>query len=193
MRIVIVGAGIAGLSMALHLKRHLPTASLTLLESHKITDKAKDDAPSTFSGGLGVEVSPNGMRVLRRLSKSLHRSVVDIGYSVDRFEMRTEAGRPLGFRPAGSECPTVETTIMIGRFELWHLLFQEIEQQCGDKTVRDGCKLNEIKQRGDKAEVILRDGETLCADLVIGADGVRSVVRKAILEEGEKDDFVEFQ
>ena len=193
MRVVIIGAGISGLSMALHLGKYLPDSDILIVEGYKSGEKKPGHSASTFSGGLGVEVGPNGMRVLRRLSPSIHRCVASAGYPVDKFELRTAAGTLLGVRPVGSNTPTIERTVMIGRRDLWGFLKQAVERQFGDGVIREDCKILAITQRGNKVEMVLRDGEVLEADLVIGADGVRSAARKAVLEESESDEVVGFQ
>lgn len=193
MRIIIVGAGISGLSMALHFRKHLPATVLMIVEGHDSANGRQDSSPSTFSGGLGVEIGPNGMRVLRRLSPSLHQSVVSTGYPVDNFEMRTAGGTLLGKRTMASDSPTIEKTIMIGRRDVWNLLKKEVERQCGEKVIREGHKVRLISQNGNEAKVVLQEGKILTADLVVGADGVRSAARKAVIDEDDGDGSVEFQ
>ena len=44
-----------------------------------------------------------------------------------------------------------------------------------------GAEVASVKNSGDMAEVILSTGRVLSADLAIGADGARSVVRRAVV------------
>lgn len=81
MKIIIVGAGISGLSTYLHLRKHLPNPdshTITIYESHQARSKLPSanstasehanlnldtlsESTAIVGGGLGI--SPNGMRV----------------------------------------------------------------------------------------------------------------------------------
>ena len=48
-----------------------------------------------------------------------------------------------------------------------------------------GHKLETIEDNGDHATLTFENGETVTADLVIGADGIRSTVRKQLFSDKE--------
>ena len=183
MKIIIIGAGLAGIVSYLHLRKHLPPdTEITILERH--ASEAQNAAPSTFAGALGV--GPNGMRVLRQLDPTLHARVQAAGAEVRQFELRTAGGWSLGLWPAGSGDVVKQGTVMIVRRQLWEILKEEL----GAEVVKEGVKVMEVRQEG---EVILEGGERIKADLIIGADGFRSISRAAVIDEGEKGRDVEFQ
>ncbi len=78
------------------------------------------------------------------------------------------------------------TGVMIGRHSLWNCLREEVPDAAIVKR-----KVREvIKRKGSGRNVIVfADGDTGDeeADLVIGADGLRSVVRKAIFRDDGKE------
>lgn len=51
--------------------------------------------------------------------------------------------------------------------------------------VHTGCKLSSIEDHGDTSTLTFENGETATADLVIGADGIRSVVRNQLFSQKE--------
>lgn len=177
--IVIVGAGIAGLSTYLQLRKHLPSSfeySVTILERHAIPS-TQDESASTLGGGLGI--SPNGMRILRRLNPAIHAEVERTGMRCTTFDLRTCGARCLGAGWAGSTHPTTEATVMIDRKSFWSVLRRHVP----DNVVREGCRVLEVSGDG---LVKLDGGETLKADLIIGADGLRSIVRRCVLDGDEE-------
>lgn len=74
MHVVIVGAGIGGLAAAALLSR----------DDHRVT--VVEAARELGEVGAGIQVSPNGVRVLERLG--LARSASEIGCTPDRIVIR---------------------------------------------------------------------------------------------------------
>jgi 2-polyprenyl-6-methoxyphenol hydroxylase-like FAD-dependent oxidoreductase len=116
MKVIIVGAGIAGLSTCLFLKKYCkPIAELniTIYESHKPGTK-RSLAEATFQelsssslivgGGLGVQ--PNGMRIIRELGKELYDEVKGHGFTVKKYVFKSSRGWRLNASPAGDLCGT---------------------------------------------------------------------------------------
>ncbi len=52
--------------------------------------------------------------------------------------------------------------------------------QCPEVRFLDGCSVSEVVQSGDFTTVITADGARINAQMVVGADGYQSVVRKAV-------------
>ena len=73
---------------------------------------------------------------------------------------------------------------MIGRNEFWRLLSQRVPENV---VVRK--KVQEVVIEQHRNSLLFSDGDKAGADLVIGADGIWSAVRRAIFDEaGGKDD-----
>ncbi|KAK1754334.1 salicylate hydroxylase [Echria macrotheca] len=198
MKIIIIGAGISGLATYLHLRKHLPSPpsakphTIHIYESHSPRTTTETSQSQSFEalssstaivgGGLGV--SPNGMRVLRHLSPELHAAVAAQGFPCENFVFMGANGWTLGIQPTsdhgGFEGPDghAEVCVASSRHGLWACLMDAV----GDGVVqyRKVVEIKTIETTGKKTVVFEDGGEEEGYDLVIGADGVRSVVRKAI-------------
>lgn len=212
MKIIIVGGGIAGLSTYLHIRKYLPdldSHTVNIFESHSPHSKRPSstrpdqssqlnldvfsESTATVGGGLGI--SPNGMRVLHDLDPGLHARVVAQGFPAENFIFKGANGWTLGIQPTSdrkfrAESESAEVCVASSRHGLWETLLRYTEEKYGDDIVR---YRNIVRvERLESGRVSVRwagqEGNEACedADLVIGADGVKSVVRKALFG-GEKE------
>jgi salicylate hydroxylase len=86
-RIVIVGAGIVGLVLALAIKKNI-----------NITPELYEQAPAFHDDvGAGMGMYPNGLRVIRDISPSLLKAIRNAGhpYLYRRWEVRSIFDRVL--------------------------------------------------------------------------------------------------
>lgn len=166
MRILITGAGIAGLTAALALAR----------KGHEVRVIERAEALSEV--GAGLQLGPNAMRVLASLGVS--DAVAAAGRSPQAITLRdgrtarTILTVPLGdaaLRRWGAHYITVH------RADLVAILAAALEAaQPG--TLITGCAVESIDP--EAAQAVTADGQTLTADLIIGADGIQSRVRTAL-------------
>ncbi|KAI9775598.1 MAG: hypothetical protein M1839_000999 [Geoglossum umbratile] len=188
MKIVIVGAGISGLATYLNLKKSLPEPpsgephAIVIYESHQA---AKDDAgnpvPSVSIGG-GLGVSPNGLSELEKLDPELKDAVIAQGFPARRFQMKNAWGWTLGWMTACSSASgKPQTMVMSHRQGIWDSLKAKVP----DNVLIAGKKVSGVKLGEDgKHTIVFADGLTDSADIVIGADGVKSVVKEFVAGEG---------
>lgn len=167
MRVIVIGAGIGGLTTALALE-HVGIDDVLVLEG------VRQIRPL----GVGINLLPHAVRELdelgltRRLAEASVETA-DLTY-FDRFgkEIWTEP-RGLG---AGYRWP--QYSIHRGRLQL--LLLDEVQRRLGADRVLCGARVDEARNEGDGASVHwIRDGvhESAEADVVVAADGIRSAVR----------------
>lgn len=179
-KIAVVGAGISGLSMALALIRtsQVPASCITVYDNRKLLDSTQGGA-FNLSGGAAilknvydVDLRPHAVSLSDITCRStVSSSRIDTLYD---FPVRKviETQRALVDRDDGK---SMLLTIM--RADLQRILSEQLEQL--------GCEV----RRGDEYKVINveRDGVLCFADaskvqfdLVIGADGVKSIVRNTM-------------
>lgn len=203
MKIVIIGAGISGLSTYLFLRKHLPTPSspaqahsIQIYETYDSTrglnrkdgihPGAQDQTAASIAIGGGLGILGNGLNVLKRLDESLFHDIVRHGHPMHTFKMSNARGWGLAKIPIKSRDEPPMTCVMIGRQDLWNCLRVNVPD-----TAIVNKKVSAVVGRAGEQKNVIRfadDSPDEEVDLVIGADGLRSVVRRAIFSSGEDDD-----
>jgi 2-polyprenyl-6-methoxyphenol hydroxylase-like FAD-dependent oxidoreductase len=154
---VVVGAGIGGVAAAVALQQC--GWRVTVLER----------APELGEVGAGLSIWPSAALALRRLGVTgVEPGVLPAGAS----GLRTDTGRWLVRGAALGE----QVPVMIHRARLHALITDRFGN---DVTVRTGFTVTGVDQ-DDSGATVRGAGEQLRADLVVGADGLRSVVRTAL-------------
>src|SRR5579859_4523463 len=132
MRIVIVGAGISGLSTYLLLRKHLPNPSspaephtIHIYETYNTTRAlspqdgihpgGRDQVASSIGIGGGLGVLGNGLNVLKRLDESLFHDIVRHGHPMHAFKMCNARGWTLAKLPIKSRVDPPVTCVMLAR------------------------------------------------------------------------------
>jgi 2-heptyl-3-hydroxy-4(1H)-quinolone synthase len=161
---VVVGGGIGGLSLARELTlRGLPVLAL---------ERAQQLAPV----GAGIIMNPNAMRVLER--NGLAGALRERGWPYLARETCDQRGRLLArrdYRPLYA-AGTLAAGTLVHRAHLHHALHDCLPAG----TVRFGARVVGLDVGPDRVGVRLESGERLEADLLVGADGLRSLVRHAV-------------
>jgi len=164
-RIAIVGAGIGGCALAALL--HNAGYEVTIYEQ----------APSFTRVGAGIHLSPNLMRVLRLLG--VHKLALLAGQEPAAFvNRRAEDGELLYKLPLGDAANARfgAPFITLKRGDLHAALMSVVKQT----AIVWGKRLAGLDWQGDALELGFEDGTRAQADIVIGADGLRSRVREAL-------------
>lgn len=166
-RIAIVGAGIGGLTLATELRRR------------GLDPQVYEQTSELREVGAAVALSANATRFLRDrvgIGDGLAATAADVdglifrdgrdGRAVGRILSRQQYHLRAGAPYYG-----------VHRADLQQLL----KNTLGEDALHLGKKLLEVDDNGDVAVLHFADGEAVEADLVIGADGVRSLLRRKIL------------
>jgi FAD-dependent urate hydroxylase len=157
-RVVIAGAGIAGLALAGGLQGR----------DHDVT--VVEEAPELRTGGAAISVWNNGGLALRNLGTELDGH----GRVIDRLEFWSSKGSCVGRVDAARLNRSFGIdAVTIPRSEL----LEHLADRLRPGTIRFGAPCEGVHSLGDGAAVELAGGESVGADVVVGADGHRSVVR----------------
>jgi 2-polyprenyl-6-methoxyphenol hydroxylase-like FAD-dependent oxidoreductase len=171
MRILIVGGGIGGLTLAALLKQ--------FGQQTTVIEKAHDFEHA----GYMLSLYPTGNRVLYGLG--LHEQFMAHSQALEAYHLHNGQGKlinPYSFMPLIKKYGPMQTIL---RGTLLNLLQQAIEPG----SLKMNTSLNAIKPHQDKVEVELSDGSQNVYDLVIGADGIHSQVRDMVFPSSEIQHF----
>lgn len=161
-RIIIVGAGIAGLSAALALQR----AGFEPV----VYEQARAFRPV----GAGIQISPNAARVLIHLG--LGGGLAEIAIIPGALESKSwRSGRRIFAVPMGERSAEVHGApyYHVHRADLLALLTEAV----GPAAIHLSARCTGFVAEGDGVRVDFEDGTSARADALIGADGIHSVVR----------------
>lgn len=168
-QVAIAGGGIAGLITAIALLQH-PGVEV------RVYERAGEFKEIGASIGLG----PNGLRSLEALG-------VDTAFAED-ISQRQKSGWPMVYRHWKTEEVighdehhlVKNKKHFTARFHRAHLHRALLEKVPGD-VVRLGKKTVDVKTSDEGATLFFEDGTSASADVVIGADGIHSAVRKTFV------------
>ncbi len=162
--LVIVGGGLAGLGMA------------NALKTFGFAAEVYEAAPTLGEIGAAVNTSPNATKVLQAVG--LGEKIAEVGnLSPGIYTRNMQTGEFVEFRDRRKE-PLRHGAphYSYHRADLLNVLASGIDP----KTVHLGHRLAGIEEHPDRVTLKFSNGVSVEADLVIGADGVRSVIRQAL-------------
>jgi 2-polyprenyl-6-methoxyphenol hydroxylase-like FAD-dependent oxidoreductase len=165
-RALVIGGGIAGPTLALFLAR--AGIEPVVLEAY----------PRTGDVGGGLQIAPNGLRVLGELG--LADQLLAAGHPSGDFCFRNHRGRIIGLVRTRQAGPAVNVT----RAALHGILRAEAERR--GVVIRHEKRLTDISVAGREVVASFDDGTTEVGDFLVGADGVHSRVRAWMLPDAAK-------
>ena len=164
LRIAIIGAGYGGAAAAKALS--LLGADVTVYEQ----------APQMGEVGAGIGLRPATMARFRQWG--IFDAVANVSSPSDYFEILTATGDPI-MKDTWPESGDEKQTYLIHRRDFIEALLSVLPEG----MVRLGHKLQGIEEKDGRSVLTFTNGETADADLVVGADGIKSTVREQLFSD----------
>src|SRR3954465_4459069 len=167
LKIAVVGAGYGGAAAALGLRRH--GADVTVYEQ----------ANEIHEVGAGIGLRPSTMDRFRRWGT--FDAIAKVSSASDYFEILTATGAPImkDSWPGMDDYEVKTHTHLVHRNDF----IQALAGSLPEGMVHLGHKLESVTDDGDRATLTFENGTTVEADLVVGADGIKSTVRQQLFSD----------
>jgi 2-polyprenyl-6-methoxyphenol hydroxylase-like FAD-dependent oxidoreductase len=162
-RIVIAGGGIAGL------------ATWRALKQRDIASLVVERRPVAADGGLAINLPGNAIAALEQLG--LSADIARLGHPVRKREYRSRDDRLLAAIDEDAFWGEAHRPRAVRRADLMAMLGNGMEAS----ELRSDRAIASVQQDPSAAHVRLDNDEQLSTRLLVGADGVRSTVRQAVM------------
>ena len=170
--VAIVGGGMGGLCLAIGLLKH-SNVRVNIYEAvHQFSEI-----------GAGVAFGPNAQRALKLIGPGTEQAYLrQVTHNIWKecrntfFEYRYGMGPNAGELIAAPKNETGQSTVHRAKF------LEEFVALVPKEIAHFGRRLETVEDKGPHGvKLSFKDGTTVCADCVIGADGVHSVIREYLL------------
>jgi salicylate hydroxylase len=166
--IAVIGAGIGGLTAAVALRQ-------AGFDVH-----VYEQAPELTEVGGGINMGPNAARILYRLGfgEALDREAIR---PASTHQRRWQDGRTLQRAPLNPRCEELYGAphLTVHRADLLSIIATGVPAD----RLHLGHRLAGLTERGDGIEARFDGGRRTAVDILVGADGIHSTVRAALLGE----------
>jgi 2-polyprenyl-6-methoxyphenol hydroxylase-like FAD-dependent oxidoreductase len=164
MKVLIVGGGIGGFSLALSLH----AAGIDDVEVFEAS-------PVVEELGVGINVLPHAVRELTELGLADELSAV--GLATSEFVMFNKHGQRIWAEPRGLAAGYRWPQYSIHRGHLLGILHRAFCERMGAARLHTGCRVVRCSQDGTSVSARFTDRTTVGGDVLVAADGVHSTVR----------------
>jgi FAD-dependent urate hydroxylase len=162
---LVIGGGIAGPVAAMALQR--AGIHATVYEAH----------PRSAEGiGIFLTLASNGIDALRTIGAD--GPALAAGFPTPGILLRSTTGKDLGTARTGLSLADGTTSHTMKRADLYQAIRDEATAR--GIVVEHGKRLVDAEPAGDGVRAVFEDGSDATGEVVIGADGVHSVVRRLI-------------
>ncbi len=170
--VLIVGAGIGGLTLALELHRR------------SIPCRIFESAPAIKAVGVGINLLPHAMQVLGELG--LEPALAKAAVETLEAAFFNRFGQLIYREPLGRRAGYAWPQFSIHRGELQALLLEAVKERLGADRLQLGWHCLGFTQHQQFVELAFKDRKPIQGNVAIGCDGIHSVIRKQLYPgEGE--------
>jgi 5-methylphenazine-1-carboxylate 1-monooxygenase len=177
MDVIIIGGGVCGLSLALHLKQR------------GIEARVYERAPEIKELGVGITVLPHAMREFSALGLADKLIAAGIENRESRFYNRF--GQLIYKEPRGKFAGYEFPEVGIHRGKLHMILYEAARERLGDAAIRTDCECVGLEQDERAATVHFKETssgaarESVRGDVVIDCEGINSAIRRQFYPDDE--------
>lgn len=177
LKVIVVGGGIGGLSLALSL--HQAGIAVHVYEA------VAELAPL----GVGINLQPTAVRELTELG--LADELARTGIATQRLSYFNKFGQLIWSEPRGLSAGYKWPQYSMHRGQLQMLLLRAVRERIGNDKVHSGLRLISFAQNRDRVTATFQSRASATAitddaDILVGADGIHSTVRRQLYpDEGE--------
>ncbi len=162
---LVIGGGIAG-----------PAAAMALLQAG-IEATVYEARPNGAEGaGAFLTLASNGINALRVIGAD--RLALAAGFPTPGIVLRSTTGKELGTTRTGLSLPDGTTSHTLKRADLYRAIHDEATSK--GVVFKHGKRLVDIEHTGDGVRAVFEDGSDATGEVLIGADGIHSAVRRFI-------------
>ncbi|MEE8044002.1 MAG: NAD(P)/FAD-dependent oxidoreductase [Thermodesulfobacteriota bacterium] len=162
MRILVVGGGIAGLTLT------------GLLQQRGFKPTLVEQIAEYGTIGYVIVLWPSGSRILKGLG--VYRSLLDVGLQFTTYNVSDERGQMLHSYSVQNVTEKYGPMLSTYRPDLINVIKEAVDPD----SIRMSTTVDKIDQTNDEVYVTFSDGTEETYDLVVGCDGVRSKTRDLV-------------
>ncbi len=166
MKVIVCGGGISGLALALS------------LNAAEIDVEVFEASPRVEELGVGINVLPHAVRELTELG--LADEVAKEGLAVSELAMFNRHGQRIWSEPSGLADGYNWPQYSINRGRLLGVLYRACLDRLGSDRVHTGREGVKHSQEEGSASLHFADGTSAEGDVLVGADGLGSVIRSQL-------------